>query len=151
MVFFTGSLKSESESIFNYNLTIGNFSDYNDHHTRPIFLEDLLGNFTELFKGHSTKDIDEFKTTCTNIWSSQLNNDCLLMIARTNDAIKGKEIMDESLRIHNKYEFDRKCINLEIESFLKNGEHTFATKAFIDPFLPTIKYSDNIADQFTYM
>ena len=86
-IHFTGSLKSANKSIFNYSLTSGNFSTFNTHHTKPRFLEDLIGNLSALFNGSTQRQIDNYTTTCEG------NNECLLAIARSGDIRQGQMII----------------------------------------------------------
>ena len=86
--FIIGALKDETESIFHYSLTNGNYSLYNDHHSKPRFLEDLVGNLTALFSTSSTEEVARFNSTCMG------NKQCLLTIARTGNINEGKLIME---------------------------------------------------------
>ena len=86
---FAGMIKKENESAFNYNLTAGNFSKYNTHHTKPRFLEDLVGNLTALFSNSSKQQISQYNKTCEE------NKECLLAIARSGDIHLGEAIMDK--------------------------------------------------------
>ena len=86
--FFIGSLKDETESIFHYSLTNGNYSLYNDHHSKPRFLEDLVGNLTDLFSKSSKAEVATYNSTCMG------NKHCLLAIARTGKLHEGELIME---------------------------------------------------------
>lgn len=81
-------IHSANESIFNYNLTHGNFSLFNKCHTKPAFLEDLVGNLTALFKNCSAQEIDTYNKTCEG------HEECLLAIARSGDLHQGELIMN---------------------------------------------------------
>ena len=87
MFYFAGSLKNEQESAFTYKLTHGSFPLYNSNHTKPRFLEDLVGNLTALFPNKSWQQIDSYNKTCEE------NKECLLAIARTGDTHLGQLIM----------------------------------------------------------
>ncbi|XP_060590443.1 sushi domain-containing protein 2-like, partial [Ruditapes philippinarum] len=89
------SLRSESESVFMYKETGGNFTVYNKHHSRPEFLEDKLGNLTALFKDFRAENISLFNITCRNYWNNEPNNQCLLAIARTGNYNRGLDVMHE--------------------------------------------------------
>jgi len=87
-------LQSESESIFNYSLTNSvNFTSLSAQLHEPLFLDDLVGNLTELFNAanasHNESDIQEFQELCKN------NTPCLLAIARADNKEAGQLIMDE--------------------------------------------------------
>ena len=62
---------------------------YNSNHTKPRFLEDLVGNLTELFKNSTAEQIDKYNKTCEE------NKECLLAIARTDNIHMGEIIMDK--------------------------------------------------------
>ena len=61
---------------------------YNEHHTKPTFLEDLVGNLTALFENSTVEKIDKYNKTCEE------NKECLLAIARSGDIHQGELIMD---------------------------------------------------------
>ncbi|XP_053389047.1 mucin-like protein [Mercenaria mercenaria] len=98
------SLRNESESLFNYNDTGGNFTFYNKHHTRPKFLEDLLGNLTALFGNFTDENITLFNSTCRIYWNNEPNEQCLLTIARTGDYSLGVAVMAELNATHRQWE-----------------------------------------------
>jgi len=103
-----GSIRhNESESLFNYTLTDGNFSSHNTY-SKPRFLEELVNNLTLLFKGHLQKDIDTFKNICKNSWDDTSDTQCLLTIARTNSTNAGMDIHQLRENAHEKYLRDRK-------------------------------------------
>ncbi|XP_053388051.1 mucin-like protein [Mercenaria mercenaria] len=87
------SLRNASDSIFKYSNTSGNFTLYNKHHTRPKFLEDLLGNLTALFENFTHSNITKFNNTCMNYWNNEPNEQCLLTIARTGNYGLGVAVM----------------------------------------------------------
>ena len=82
-----GALRNASESIFDYHLTNGSYSLYNNH-SKPRFLEDLVGNLTALFSNSSRKEIAQYNSTCMG------NKQCLLTIARTGDLHEGELIIE---------------------------------------------------------
>ena len=86
--YFIGALQNESESIFDYSLTNGNYLLYNDHHSKPRFLEDLVGNLTALFSNSSKAEVETYTSTCMG------NKHCLLAIARTGKLNEGERVMD---------------------------------------------------------
>ncbi|XP_053387368.1 fibrillin-2-like isoform X2 [Mercenaria mercenaria] len=100
----TWSLQNENESLFFYNITGGNYTVYNRHHTVPRFLETLVANLTELFKTFSPENITLFNKTCRNYWNGEHNDQCLLTIARTKDFSLGLDIMTEVNETRRKWE-----------------------------------------------
>jgi hypothetical protein len=87
-----------------YNVTGGNFTIYNTHHTRPEFFEDKLGNLTALFESFTPDNITLFNKTCRNYWNKEPNNQCLLAIARTRDYDLGLDVMKEANATRHKWE-----------------------------------------------
>ena len=108
MHFALGSLQNESESIFNYTLTNGSFDKYKNDHTRPIFLEDYLGNLTALFSNYSEENVTTFNQTCWNDWENKQDNACLLAIARTSNITHGERVHNNTYMEHLRYEKQRK-------------------------------------------
>ncbi|XP_053387839.1 uncharacterized protein LOC123542581 [Mercenaria mercenaria] len=98
------TLTDELESNFNYSITNGNYTYYNEHHTRPRFLEELVGNLTALFEGYSKLNISLFNTTCINKWDNTSNVPCLLAIARTGDINQGLAEMSAAKETHRIWE-----------------------------------------------
>ncbi|XP_052786246.1 uncharacterized protein LOC128221685 [Mya arenaria] len=95
--------KYENESVFDYDLTKGNFSMYNHQHTSPRFLENLLGNLTALFENYTEGNITEFNRTCRNSWDNTTDNECLLAIARTHDISVGSNVHETNEQDHDEY------------------------------------------------
>ncbi|XP_060579999.1 uncharacterized protein LOC132736802 [Ruditapes philippinarum] len=87
------SLQNESQSVFKYKETGGNYTIYNSQHTLPQFLEDKLGNLTALFEIFTPDNITLFNKTCRNYWNKEPNKQCLLTIARTGDYDLGLDVM----------------------------------------------------------
>ncbi|XP_053389561.1 mucin-like protein, partial [Mercenaria mercenaria] len=98
------ALQNDSESIFKYEHTGGNFTSYNKYHTRPKFLEDLVGNLTALFKAYTIENITLFNNTCRNYWNNEPNEQCLLTIARTGDYSFGVVVMKGANATRHKWE-----------------------------------------------
>ncbi|XP_053398233.1 mucin-like protein [Mercenaria mercenaria] len=98
------TLTDELESNFNYSITNGNYTYYNEHHTRPRFLEELVGNLTALFEGYTKSNISLFNTTCINKWNNAPNVQCLLAIARTGDINLGIAEMSAAKETHRIWE-----------------------------------------------
>ncbi|XP_052786247.1 uncharacterized protein LOC128221686 [Mya arenaria] len=97
------SLQNQNESVFDYNLTNGNFSMYNSYHTTPRFLETLLGNLTALFENYTESNITKFNSTCRNGWDDSADNQCLLAIARTHNISVGCNVHEANEQDHEEY------------------------------------------------
>ncbi|XP_053386884.1 mucin-like protein [Mercenaria mercenaria] len=98
------ALQNDSESIFKYEHTGGNFTSHNKYHTRPKFLEDLVGNLTALFEVYTIENITLFNNTCRNYWNNEPNEQCLLTIARTGDYSFGVAVMKETNATRHKWD-----------------------------------------------
>ncbi|XP_053387998.1 mucin-like protein [Mercenaria mercenaria] len=98
------TLTNKSESNFNYSIAKGNYTYYNENHSHPRFLEELVGNLTALFKGYTKSNISLFNTTCINDWDNTPNAQCLLAIARTGDINQGIAEMSAAKETHHIWE-----------------------------------------------
>lgn len=108
LLFDIGALGNESDSHFNYSITGGNFTLYNEPHSRPTFLEDLLGNLTALFQGYPQANISLINNTCRTWWDNRTNEECLLTIARTKNYTLGVAVMETVKNEHLRWEILRK-------------------------------------------
>ncbi|XP_052786245.1 fibrillin-1-like [Mya arenaria] len=95
--------KYENESVFDYDLTKGNFSMYNHQHTSPRFWKNLLGNLTALFENYTEGNITEFNRTCRNSWDNSADNQCLLAIARTHNISVGRKVHEANEQDHEEF------------------------------------------------
>ncbi|XP_053388060.1 mucin-like protein [Mercenaria mercenaria] len=138
------SLRSVSDSIFKYNTTGGNFTSYNKHHTRPKFLEDLLGNLTALFENFTHSNISKFNNTCRDYWNNEPNEQCLLTIARTRNYSLGVAVMKEGNSTRRKWEI----LHNKAPEFLDGFPHNI-TVQYKNGFIWSINITDFVTDDHT--
>ncbi|XP_053391131.1 mucin-like protein [Mercenaria mercenaria] len=113
------TLADKTESNFNYSITKRNYTYYNEHHTRPRFLEELVGNLSALFEDYTASNISLFNTTCISDWDKKPNTQCLLAIARTGDINQGVAEMSAAKETHRIWETLHNHPPIVSESFPK--------------------------------
>ncbi|KAL4216399.1 Fibrillin-2 [Mactra antiquata] len=171
----TWALQNSSESLFDYSLTGGHiYSTYNLNHTRPRFLEDLVGNLTALFKNFTEANITKFDATCRNYWDNESNTECLLAIARNHDYNFGVNVMkiaNETRRLyeitHNTPPFfyknmsdisvidvipnsNKTSITIDLSKYASDNESKSGLRFIIDSEIPASDYSISAEGVFNW-
>ncbi|XP_053389327.1 fibrillin-1-like, partial [Mercenaria mercenaria] len=138
------SLQNEQESLFKYNHPGENFTFYNKHHTRPKFLDDLVGNLTALFENFTQANIRKFNNTCRNNWNNEPNEQCLLTIARTGNYSLGVAVMQKANSTRHEWEI----LHNKPPEFSNGFPHNI-TVQYENGFVWSINVTDFVTDDLT--